>query len=126
MGQLATFSSDPKLHYLTQPVLGRSAQVEFSPLGVTWYFADQATLSGTELKFGFLEAGEYEVVAQVRYAVRYRLLGDTDWQQPVGVIELASNRLLVQVADYGTESLAGRALLVGQDCGGRSGAVGCS
>jgi hypothetical protein len=127
IGQLATFSSNPTLHLRTQQLLGRAAEVEFRPVALVWSFSDGGTAQSIDTRKSFAAAGEYQAVATVSYSVRYRILGETGWQQLAGSLSFRSNRLEIQVgASYlgGGQAIAG-ALLVGADCVGRPKAFGC-
>lgn len=125
IGQLAQFSSNPSLHYSSQVVLGRQAEVEFTPRSVSWEFSDGQKASGTNPKKGFASAGKYQVTAQLRYLVRYRLLGETSWQSVSGEIVATSNRLDISVGAQTIKGSLSTGLLVGGDCGSRPKSFGC-
>jgi hypothetical protein len=125
IGQLAQFSSNPSLHYSSQVVLGRQAEVEFTPRSVSWEFSDGKKASGTNPKKGFASAGKYQVTAQLSYLVRYRLLGETSWQRVSGEIVAKSNRLEIAVGAQTIKGSLSTGLLVGGDCGSRPKSFGC-
>jgi hypothetical protein len=104
IGQLAKFVSNPSLHYSSQAVLGRQAEVEFTPNLLSWVFSDGLQRVGNQTERSFESQGSYLVQARISYLVRYRLLGETSWQQVPGQISASSNVLEVPV---GAKFLAG-------------------
>ncbi|MFM7013393.1 MAG: hypothetical protein ACKOXT_00150, partial [Actinomycetota bacterium] len=126
IGQPASFSADPVLHYKTQRVLGRMAEVEFTPISLIWIFSDGASGSGNPFVRSFEENGSYQAVARVTYRVKFRLLGETSWQLVQGAITSLSNRLNLTVGEsLGSESDGEAVLLVGQLCTNQPQAFGC-
>jgi hypothetical protein len=125
IGQSARFVSNPLLHYLTQPVLGRQAEVQFTPVSVVWEFSDGLSALGSETTRSFLEPGKYFAMASVSYSISYRLLGETSWQEVQGQIVVSSNTLEVPVGLAFLTGDRANALLVGQDCGKGPIVFGC-
>jgi hypothetical protein len=125
IGQQAQFSANPSLHYRSQVVLGRQAEVEFTPRSVSWEFSDGQKASGTNPKKSFASSGKYQVVAQLSYLVRYRLLGETSWQRVSGEIVARSNQLEIAVGAQIIKGSLSTGLLVGGDCGARPRSFGC-
>lgn len=127
IGQEATFQSFPALHFKTQGLLGKRAEVEFTPRAVSWSFSDGAQLQGSSVGHGFTEPGSYQARARVSYSVRYRLLGESDWKQVSGSITLVSNLLQVMVGNSALENNDSRVpLIVGESCQGQPEAIGCA
>jgi hypothetical protein len=127
IGALATFSSNPTAHYGSSSVLGSQAQVHFVPIQSGWSFSDGVSKSGADSTRSFEAAGSYQVLAWVDYRVRYRLVGETAWQEVAGALSVESNTLEVLVgASYlkGDQKSQG-ALLVGADCNSKSTSFGC-
>lgn len=127
IGQPARFSSNPSPHYGSSLVLGRQAQVQFLPVLSRWEFSDGLFLSGVETQRSFNSPGEYQIQAFVEYEVRYRLLGESAWENVDGILIIESNALEVSVGAPNMSLDKGRqaALLVGADCVGRPNAFGC-
>ena len=127
IGQLVSFSSNPSSHYGVSQILGKQAQVHFLPVESGWSFSDGPTSAGADTSRSFQAAGKYKAQAWVSYQLRYRLLGESSWQEVAGQLTVDSNTLEVLVgAMYlkGDQASQG-ALLVGEDCTGRAKAFGC-
>jgi 2-amino-4-hydroxy-6-hydroxymethyldihydropteridine diphosphokinase len=97
-GEAFTFSSNPSLHYGSQLVLGRQAEVQFSPAGLGWQFSDGTRIQGVEIKRTFEQAGKYQAWAIASYFVSYRVVGETAWQAVAGQISVLSNVLDLDVS----------------------------
>ena len=127
IGQFANFSSNPTAHYGISSVLGRQAQVHFSPVESGWVFSDGVSQSGADTSRSFSLAGEYQVMAWVNYQVSYRLVGETNWQPVAGLLGVDSNVLdiVVGASNLKGDQLSQGLLLVGSYCSFKSGAFGC-
>ena len=129
-GQEATFLSDPKVHYRLGSVLGKSAEVRFSPIGATWAFDDGATAAGSRASH-FFGLGNYRVEVIITYAVSYRFAGQVSWVADPGLIEMPA-AVLVSVTDMQEqeaspipESAALLPYLVSANCLKNTQAPGC-
>ena len=90
-GDVLSFSSNPSLHYGSQLVLGRQAEVQFSPAWLGWQFSDGPRLQGVETRRSFDSAGKYQAWAIANYFVSYRIIGESAWVAVPGQISVLSN-----------------------------------
>lgn len=97
VGQSATFFSDPKVHYRLGSVLGKSAEVRFSPIQTTWAFGDGSSAQG-ERPTHIYSAGSFDVEVIITYSVSYRFAGQVGWVADPGQIEMPAT-VFVSVAD---------------------------
>ena len=126
-GEAFTFSSNPSLHYGSQLVLGRQAEVQFSPAGLGWQFSDGTRIQGVEIKRTFEQAGKYQAWAIASYFVSYRVVGETAWQAVAGQISVLSNVLDLDVSIKipTVPPKPPKLLLVGGDCSTNPKSWGC-
>lgn len=126
-GDIATFSSNPSLHYGSQLILGRQAEVQFSPAWLGWQFSDGTRIQGVDIKRGFDQAGKYQAWAIASYFVSYRLVGETAWQSVAGQISVLSNvlDLDVSVKVPAVPPKPPKLLLVGGECSANPRSWGC-
>jgi hypothetical protein len=133
------FNADALAHFRVGKILGKSAEVMFTPVSLTWNFDDGTTSSGLQVQHAFASEGNYRVNARVVYAVSYRFVGQTSWVNESGTISMLAN-LNIKVAtalgdgEVGTIVQAGeepalvgggRVALVGSDCIQRPNSFGC-
>ncbi len=90
-GDSLIFISNPSLHFGSQLVLGRQAEVQFSPAWLGWQFSDGPRLQGVEIKRSFDSAGKYQAWAIANYFVSYRIIGESAWVAVPGQISVLSN-----------------------------------
>ena len=126
-GDTATFSSNPSLHYGSQLILGRQAEVQFSPAWIVWQFSDGTRTQGVDIKRSFDQAGKYQAWAIANYFVSYRLVGETTWQSVAGQISVLSNvlELEVSVKTPAVPPKPPKLLLVGGECSTNPSSWGC-
>jgi hypothetical protein len=94
VGEMATFYSDPKVHYRLGAVLGHAAEVRFSPVHTSWKFGDGLSGSGAQATHSF-GSGTFDVQVTITYAVFYRLVGQLAWILDPGQIQMPA---VVQVS----------------------------
>jgi hypothetical protein len=97
-GGTLTLRSNPSLHHRSQLILGRQAEVRFSPAWLGWQFSDGTRIQGVNIKRSFEQAGKYRAWAIASYFVSYRLVGETAWQSVAGQISVLSNVLEIEVS----------------------------
>lgn len=126
-GEAFTFSANPSLHYGSQVILGRQAEVQFSPAGLGWQFSDGVRTQGVEIKRSFEQAGKYQAWAIASYFVSYRVVGETAWQAVAGQISVLSNVLDLEVLIKIPEvpPTPPKLLLVGGECSANPRSWGC-
>ena len=90
-GDTLSFGSNPSLHYGSQLVLGRQAEVQFSPAWLGWQFSDGSRLQGVDTKRSFDSVGRYQAWAIANYFVSYRIIGESAWVAVPGQISVLSN-----------------------------------
>ena len=123
-GETFTFGANPSLHYGSQVVLGRQAEVQFSPAGVGWQFSDGTRIQGVEIKRSFEQTGKYQAWAIANYFVSYRVVGETAWQAVAGQISVLSNVLDLDVS-VKIPAVPPKLLLVGGECSANPKSWGC-
>lgn len=132
VGQTAIFSADPFTHFRTGTILGRSAEVSFTPSSVSWSFGEGGEASGTNVSYSFASSGSKTATASVRYSVAYRFVAGGGWvtQGSIGM----SAQVQVLVSASATVALPIPApvnptkkvvFLVARNCLGNPGAIGC-
>jgi hypothetical protein len=127
-GDGARFSSNPSLHYGSQLILGRAAEVQFSPAWLGWQFSDGTRIHGVDIERSFEKAGKYQAWAIASYFVSYRVVGETAWQSVAGQISVLSNVLDLEVSAKtpAVPLKPAKLLLVGGECSVNHGDWGCS
>jgi hypothetical protein len=127
-GQSVTFSTDASVHFRNSTLLGKSAEVRFTPLSTNWVLVGTSSVAAAVLAHRFDGAGNFLVSARVIYGVEYRLAGSANWV-PSGEITV-SGSVTVSVASVdapaSTPPSQPRALLVSKNCLARPTAFGCS
>jgi len=123
----AKFSSNPSLHYRSQLILGRQAEVKFSPAWLGWQFSDGTRIQGVQVERSFEKAGKYQAWVIASYFVSYRVVGETSWQSIAGQISVLSNVLDLEVSVNTVEvpTKPSKLLLVGGECSANQGDWGC-
>jgi hypothetical protein len=105
-------------------VLGRQAEVQFSPAGLGWQFSDGTRIQGVEVKRSFEQTGKYQAWAIANYFVSYRVVGETAWQAVAGQISVLSNVLDLDVS-VKIPAVPPKLLLVGGECSANPKSWGC-
>jgi hypothetical protein len=127
-GDSTSFSSNPSLHYGSQSILGRQAEVQFAPAWLGWQFSDGARQQGVDIKRSFDSAGKYQAWAIANYFVSYRVIGESTWVQLPGQISVLSNVIDLEAAIKLPEIAPSpkRGLLVGDNCSSSPVSWGCT
>lgn len=127
MGQTVVFSTDAAVHFRTSTLLGKSAEVRFTPLSTTWTLAGNASEVGSTLAHRFEMSGSFVISARVLFRVDYRVAGAADWV-PGGEIAV-SDSASVSVSSVNVVVKAPvakpRVLLVAKNCLERPAKFGC-
>jgi hypothetical protein len=121
------FAASSQLHFRTATLLGRLAEVRFTPERVSWMFGDGSASEGVNVNHAFSRAGSYLVSARVFYEADYRFSGGLVWISG-GVISLTDKVLLEIAVAKGAEPpavVSNRVLLVAKNCLERPAAFGC-
>jgi hypothetical protein len=130
VGQSIAFEVSANLHYRTALLLGRGAQVRFTPTQIAWTFDDGELSSGASVDHSFDGPGVFNVEAEVSYLAEYQFEGEASWL--AGGVILVSDRLPITVrqvtrtADVPTVVSPKRVLLVAKNCLSQSNGFGCS
>ncbi|CAB4560466.1 MAG: hypothetical protein F2544_04725 [Actinobacteria bacterium] len=129
LGQVASFSSNPMIHFRAGSVLNLPTEVRFTPVSTTWILDGEIIAVGNSANYSFSELGSHQVSVEVVYSVAYRVRGSGIWiSEPDSITVLDDLSLQVSTeADTGDypEPPPGRALLVGSDCLSQPGSFGC-
>lgn len=109
-------------HYRVGAILGKAAQVRFTPIESTWNFGDGTSGSGANPAHKFASPGTYSATVAVKYLVSYRLAGQTNWITDAAQITL-TDQVQITVANAsqpGSESssqaVPQQPYLVGENC----------
>jgi len=127
-GEVLNFRANPSQHYGSQLILGRQAEVQFSPAWSGWQFSDGPRIQGVATKRSFDSAGTYEAWAIVNYFVSYRIVGESAWVAVPGQISVLSNIIKLEVGAKAPvpSPTPKKPLLVGGLCSSFSSSWGCS
>ena len=124
--------TDP--HVVNGTLLGRPADVRFTPVSYRWTYGDgsaavKSTKGGTWAALGIPEfdptptshvyeqLGDYTITLSITFAAEYRFAGGA-WRPVVGTITLPANNLYLRVGTAQT-------VLVEHDCNENPGGPGC-
>jgi hypothetical protein len=124
--------TDP--HVVNGTLLGRPADVRFTPVAFHWAYGDgtsttKSTKGGTWAALGIAEfdptptshvyeqLGDYTITLSITFAAEYRFAGSA-WRPVVGTITLPANDLYLRVGTAQT-------VLVEHDCTQNPGGPGC-
>jgi len=129
LGQMASFSSNPVVHFRTGSILNLPTEVRFTPISTTWILDGEVIGFGNNADYSFAEIGSHQVRVEVEYAVAYRVRGRAVWiVEPDSITVLDDLGLRVSAEssswDY-PEPPPSRALLVGSDCLAQPRSFGC-
>jgi hypothetical protein len=126
-GDSLSFSSNPSLHFGSQVILGRQAEVQFSPAWLGWQFSDGTRLQGTDITRSFHSAGKYQAWAIANYFVSYRIIGESAWVAVPGQISVLSNVIDLDATQRIPQVTPSpkKPLLVGGTCNQSSNNWGC-
>jgi hypothetical protein len=122
-GQLLHFDTSALTHSRQGYLMGYRTEIRFRPISVTWSVSDGTSLSGLSLDHTFLKPGLYRIRASVRYAVKFRFIGGTDWIREPRRIDLKAAPVLVRVVSSPVRSK--RPVLVYHSCREAPMALGC-
>jgi hypothetical protein len=129
LGQVASFASNPMVHFRAGSVLNLPTEVRFTPVSTTWILDGEVIGVGNSANYSFAEIGSHQVSVEVVYSVSYRVRGSALWiGEPDSITVLDDLSLQVSTEsdtwDY-PEPPPGRALLVGSNCLAQPGSFGC-
>lgn len=123
--QAVNFSADAFLHFKTSSLLGKATEVRFTPISINWLLANGGVASGQSITSRFDHLGKFVVIARARYAVAYRLSGESQWLES-GEIVVAGSVSISVSDDYPKPTpTATRVLLVANNCQSNPTAFGC-
>lgn len=118
------------MHFRTAGLLGREAEVRFTPTENSWVFGDGAGALGSEVRHSYERSGKYLLSVKVSYLAEYRFAGEVKWQESGTIVVRDSIEISVGQAPESAEvPISGspnRVLLVVKNCSGRENAFGCS
>jgi hypothetical protein len=91
-------SAPASQHYRLGIILGKNAEVRFTPIQSTWIFSDGSNAIGSNPSHSFGSAGTYSATVSVQYLVSYRLAGQQNWQLESSAITL-TDQVQIMVKD---------------------------
>ena len=98
--ELVYLSAPASQHYRLGIILGKNAEVRFTPIQSTWVFSDGSTANGSNPSHSFGSTGTYVATVSVQYLVSYRLAGQQNWQLESSAITL-TDQVQIVVKDSG-------------------------
>jgi hypothetical protein len=122
-GQLLHFDTSALTHSRQGYLMGYRTEIRFRPIAITWTVSDGTVLTSAALEHAFANPGLYRVRASVRYAVKFRFIGGTDWIREPRRIDLKASPVLVRVVSSPVHSK--RPVLVYRSCREAPLALGC-
>lgn len=132
VGQTAIFSADPFTHFRTGTIVGRAAEVSFTPSSVIWLFSDGGEASGATVSHSFSSSGNKTATASVSYSVAYRFVAGGGWVTQGSIDMAAQVQVLVSASGTAAPPTAATVsppkkvvFLVARNCLGNAGAIGC-
>lgn len=121
----------PVMHFKSGLLLGKTADVRFTPTKTLWRFDDGSERVGDRVSQVFSSAGAIEASAEVTYSVSYQIAGTSGWQAS-GEIQVADS-LSIAVVDTDGEVIAAPEVpskkslrLVARNCLQQRGKFGCT
>jgi hypothetical protein len=126
-GDSLSFRSNPSLHFGSQVILGRQAEVQFSPAWLGWQFSDGLRLQGVDISRSFDSEGTHQAWAIANYFVSYRIIGESAWVAVPGQISVLSNVIDLDASQRIPQLTPSpkKPLLVGGSCNQSSSNWGC-
>jgi PKD domain len=129
-GELILVQVSAVRHFRTASLLGREAEVRFTPTETAWVFGDGVGALGSEARHSYERSGKYLLSVKVSYLAEYRFAGEANWQESGTIVVRDSIEINVGLdtgsADIPISGSPYRVLLVAKNCSGRESAFGCS
>jgi outer membrane biosynthesis protein TonB len=130
VGEVVLVRVNAVMHFRTASLLGREAEVRFTPTENSWVFGEGAGALGAEVRHSYERSGKYLLSVKVSYLAEYRFAGEAKWQESGTIVVRDSIEISVGQAPESAEvPISGspnRVLLVAKNCSGRESAFGCS
>ena len=130
VGEVVLVQVSAVRHFRTASLLGREAEVRFTPAETAWVFGDGAGALGSKARHSYERSGKYLLSVKVSYFAEYRFAGEAKWQESGTIVVRDSIEISVGQAPKSAEvPISGspnRVLLVAKNCSGRENAFGCS
>ena len=108
-------------------MLGRLAEVKFTPVEIDWNFGDGTSGSGEPMHHGFSHPQTFVVSARVTYSSEYRFSGEIAWRSAGSIA--VTDRLAIVVAGEASggepSNQLGQVVLVAANCIERPKSFGC-
>ena len=127
LGELVEFRALAATHFKTASILGRLAEVKFTPIAIDWNFGDGTSASGEVIHHGFSRSQTLVVSARVTYSSEYRFSGENAWLS-AGSISV-TDRVVIVVAGEASSgepiNQSGQVVLVAANCIERPKSFGC-
>jgi len=124
VGETMEFKSLAVRHVRNRLLLWYPTQVKFKPVESAWDFGDGLTAATDQERHMWRAVGVYQVRLKVSYAVKYKIVGKSDWVKLPGLIVASSLPLTVSVGQSSQLS-SPSVVLVHWNCSQRFSSIGC-
>jgi hypothetical protein len=108
-------------------MLGRLAEVKFTPVEIDWNFGDGTSASGEVIRHTFSHSQTFVVSARVTYSSEYKFSGENTWRSAGSIA--VTDRVVISVAGEASggepSNQSGQVVLVASNCIERPKSFGC-
>jgi hypothetical protein len=130
VGEVIFVRVNAVMHFRTASLLGREAEVRFTPTETAWVFGDGAGVLGSEARHSYERSGKYLLSVKLAYLAEYRFAGEATWQESGTIVVRDSIEISVGqalgTAEVPSSGSPNRVLLVAKNCSVRPSAFGCN
>ena len=127
LGEPVEFRALTSTQFKTATMLGRLAEVKFTPIAIDWNFGDGTSGSGEAMHHGFSHPQTFVVSARVTYSSEYRFSGEIAWRSAGSIA--VTDRVVIAVAGETSggepSNQLGQVVLVAANCIERPKSFGC-
>lgn len=124
VGEVVSLFSNAVRHTRNRYLLWYPTQVKFTPKTFFWTFGDGQISKRRLPKHSWLKKGTFRVRLLVGYAVKYRIVGRSEWVQLNGLVNAYSDPIKVKV-NANPAKTPGTVVLVHWNCNQKASAIGC-
>lgn len=127
LGEPVEFRALAATHFKTASMLGRLAEVKFTPVEIDWNFGDGTSASGEVIRHTFSHSQTFVVSARVTYSSEYKFSGENTWRSAGSIA--VTDRVVISVAGEASggepSNQSGQVVLVASNCIERPKSFGC-
>lgn len=124
VGQAGEFSALAVRHTRNRLLFWYPTQVRFVPKTFGWVFGDSKIGVGQNISHAWASKGSYHVRVAVGFAVKYRIIGHSNWLELPGLVYATSVPFLVNVGGASSVN-SSKVVLVHWSCDEKPFALGC-